>query len=97
MKKDKIPNYKQELVNLRKDLSTKSFLLSQYKFESYVDSMRYEDLLDKVNGDYGTKKHYCLFCKSNLYNSQVGIIHNGECIILELRRDIKHYEKVNRK
>jgi len=90
-------NHKQEIINLKKDLSTKTFLLRQYKFDIYMDYLRIENILDKINREYGTKKYYCLFCKSNEYNSQVGIIHNNECIILDLRINIKLYEKSNKK
>ena len=49
-----------------------------------------EDILDKTNGDYGSKEEYCIYCKSKYYNSKVGIVHNGRCIILKLRGIIKN-------
>lgn len=51
--------------------------------------IKWEDELDIINGDYGNKKEYCIFCKSIEYDSQQGIIHQDNCIITELRKIIK--------
>lgn len=49
-----------------------------------------EDRLDKLNGLFGKKDAYCIFCKTIKYNSQVGLIHNKICIIQQLRDTIKN-------
>jgi hypothetical protein len=54
----------------------------------------WEDRLDKINGEYGDKESYCIFCKSREYNGQVGIVHTEECIIQEMRDIIKNEQKV---
>ena len=50
-----------------------------------------ESSLDKFNGDYGDEKGYCVFCKSTSYNGEVGIEHNKNCAIIQLRTKIKEY------
>lgn len=52
-----------------------------------------EKILDQVNADYGSKEEYCIFCKSKEYNSKVGIVHRKDCIIQELRDEIKNSKK----
>ena len=54
-----------------------------------VEFREIEYLLDKVNAEFGTKENYCLFCKSNKYNSKVGIVHKEKCIIMRLREVIE--------
>jgi len=52
-----------------------------------------EKILDETNANYGSKEEYCIFCKSKEYNSRVGIVHEKDCIIQELREEIKNYKK----
>lgn len=49
-----------------------------------------EYLLDKANGEHGTKESLCLFCNAKKYDSKVGIIHKPLCIIMRLREEIKN-------
>lgn len=53
-----------------------------------VDLKEIEYIMDRANGEFGTKESYCLFCNSKEYNSKVGIIHKEQCIILRLRKAI---------
>jgi hypothetical protein len=48
-----------------------------------------EEWLDVINGDYGTKEAYCIFCESKKYDSRQGIIHQHYCIISQLRARIR--------
>ena len=48
-----------------------------------------ENKLDELNGKYGNKQSYCIFCKSTEYNGSEGIVHYDDCIIKELRVKIK--------
>lgn len=52
-----------------------------------------EKVLDETNADYGSKEEYCIYCKSKEYNSKVGIVHEQDCIIQELRDEIKNKRK----
>ena len=51
--------------------------------------IKWEDKLDKINGNYGSKENYCIFCNSKEYNSKVGIVHKEDCIIQEMRDILK--------
>jgi len=56
------------------------------------DLINIECALDRLNGLYGSKDRLCLYCKSNEWNTKKGVIHKKDCIILELRNQIKiHY------
>lgn len=48
-----------------------------------------EYIMDKVNGEYGNKENYCIYCNSREYNSKVGIVHHKKCMIQRLRDEIK--------
>ena len=45
-----------------------------------------EERLDFVNGLYGTKESFCIFCGAINYNGIVGIEHVHTCIILKIRK-----------
>jgi len=45
--------------------------------------------LDLINGDYGSKDNYCIYCQSKEYNGMVGIVHTKNCIISQVRDKIK--------
>lgn len=45
-----------------------------------------EQLIDAINGRFGEENQLCYSCGSSSFNSEVGIIHHGDCLILELRR-----------
>lgn len=59
-----------------------------------LDLERLERILDETNSDYGSKEEYCIYCKSKEYNSQVGIVHFDNCIVLELRDKIKEEKEL---
>jgi len=42
--------------------------------------------MDLANGYYSEYGRLCLFCGAKDYDSKVGIIHRGDCIILRIRR-----------
>ena len=48
-----------------------------------------ENKLDILNGLYGTKEYYCIYCKSKEYNGKEGIIHTKICPVKQLRVKIK--------
>ena len=47
--------------------------------------MEIEEKFDAINSDYGSKEEYCIYCKSINYNSRLGIIHDENCPLFELR------------
>ena len=47
-----------------------------------------EYLLDKANGQYGSKGDLCIFCHAKEYNSKVGVVHHKHCLIQRLRNEI---------
>ena len=51
--------------------------------------IKIEDELDKLNGDYGDKNSYCIFCKSQEYNGIEGVIHTTPCVMSQIRKLIK--------
>ena len=46
------------------------------------------DKLDVLNGEKGTKEKLCIYCDANKYDGKSGIIHQGDCIMLFIRRYI---------
>jgi len=78
-------------MNKKKEIRLK-FLINQFQFDEYMNNKRYEKLLDIINGKYGTKEALCIFCRANKYEGNNGIVHNNDCIIVQLRRNIKNYE-----
>jgi hypothetical protein len=50
------------------------------------ETKRIEVVMDIVNCDYGTQKEFCIFCKSDKYNSKVGIVHKENCEIIRMRK-----------
>ncbi len=44
-----------------------------------------EDAMDLLNGDIGTKSRPCFFCRAEIYDGQVGIVHTAYCPILGAR------------
>jgi hypothetical protein len=59
--------------------------MSYDKMVDIENIIKWEDKLDRINGYYGSKQTYCIFCESIEYNSQVGIVHKKDCIIQEMR------------
>lgn len=55
-----------------------------------IEYSEIEYLLDKANGEHGTKESLCLFCNAKKYDSKVGIIHKPLCIIMRLREEIRN-------
>jgi len=54
-----------------------------------IELKEIEYIMDKANGEFGTKESYCLFCNSKEYNTKVGIVHHKLCMIQRLRDEIK--------
>ena len=52
-----------------------------------------EEKMDIVNGDYGTRGELCIYCKSQEWNAQVGIIHTKTCAIQRIRDIIKEEQE----
>lgn len=52
--------------------------------------------LDLINGDYGERDAYCIYCKSTNYNSLVGIVHKDMCVIRQIRGIIIENEDIER-
>ena len=44
-----------------------------------------ESAMDVLNGDTGTKSRPCSFCRADVYDGQVGIVHRKDCPILGAR------------
>lgn len=55
--------------------------------ESELQSI--ETRLDELNGEFGNKQSYCIYCGSTEYNGEVGIVHDKICIMTQLRGIIK--------
>ena len=53
---------------------------------------RCELAMDVLNGDTGTKSRPCSFCRADVYDGQVGIVHHKECSILGARAAIAQAE-----
>ena len=53
-----------------------------------------EEKFDAINSDYGSKNEYCIYCKSKRYNSKVGIVHDVNCPLFELRYLIVNYKNL---
>jgi len=80
--KTKIPNPDRFRIEIKEDL----------KCKDKSNIIKIEKKLDEINADYGSKEEYCIFCKCKEYNSKVGIVHKEDCIILELREEIKKHK-----
>lgn len=52
-----------------------------------------ETKLDLLNGELGTKTRYCFMCGTTKYNSRVGLIHEPDCLIQEIRNKLKRLDK----
>ena len=48
-----------------------------------------EEQMDNYNGENGTNKELCCFCKAIDHNGEVGIIHKENCPIIKLRKEIR--------
>jgi len=47
--------------------------------------MEIEEKFDSINPNYGSMEELCIYCKSNKYDSIVGIIHDEDCPLFQLR------------
>jgi hypothetical protein len=44
-----------------------------------------ESILDDFNAANGTWERLCVFCKSDKYNAEEGIIHSDFCLVKQIR------------
>jgi len=49
--------------------------------------------LDILNGDYGCKEYYCIFCNAKNYNGCTGVLHNDDCVMFKIRNKIKQLKE----
>jgi hypothetical protein len=90
----KLSQYSIELSNQIGQLEADNKRLKEEnkEFEKVITNVEF--VLDKYNGFLGDKNILCLYCGSRVYD-QSGIVHEPECIIVQLRQSLKDKEESN--